>query len=122
MKRPLSPHLQVYRLPLSAVMSISHRITGIGMVLSLFFLFWFVFSINTGKTEQALLFFFNHWFGKMSLILISFSCSYHFFNGIRHVIWDMGYALTLNAVTKTGYGVLLFTLLSTLYFSWNILS
>lgn len=92
------------------------------MLLSLFFLFWFVFSINTGKMETELLFFFNHWFGKISLILISFSGSYHFFNGIRHLIWDTGHGLTLNTVEKTGYMVLILTLLSTLYFAWNILS
>jgi succinate dehydrogenase / fumarate reductase cytochrome b subunit len=28
-KRPLSPHLQVYRLPLTAIISVTHRMTGV---------------------------------------------------------------------------------------------
>ncbi|MBY0511485.1 MAG: succinate dehydrogenase, cytochrome b556 subunit, partial [Rhodospirillaceae bacterium] len=40
--RPLSPHLSVYRLPLAAVLSITHRITGIGLTLGILLLTWWV--------------------------------------------------------------------------------
>jgi len=46
--RPLSPHLQVYRLPLAAWLSISHRITGIGLTLGLLLLAAWVISAAYG--------------------------------------------------------------------------
>jgi len=33
--RPTSPHLQVYQLPLTGLVSISHRITGVFLALGL---------------------------------------------------------------------------------------
>ncbi|MEY3787650.1 MAG: hypothetical protein RLZ75_1857, partial [Pseudomonadota bacterium] len=38
--RPISPHLQVYRLPLTGIISITHRMTGVmlsvGLILFVF--------------------------------------------------------------------------------------
>ena len=38
--RPLSPHLQVYKLPMAAVLSITHRITGVLLFIGLLVLAW----------------------------------------------------------------------------------
>ena len=46
--RPLSPHLQVYRLPLAAWLSISHRITGVGLTLGTLLLTWWVAAAAYG--------------------------------------------------------------------------
>ncbi|MGH8499792.1 MAG: succinate dehydrogenase, cytochrome b556 subunit, partial [Methylococcales bacterium] len=36
--RPLSPHLQIYRLPLTAILSITHRATGVAITLGMIYL------------------------------------------------------------------------------------
>ena len=51
--RPLSPHLQVYRLPLAAWLSISHRITGIGLTLGTLLLTWWVAAAAYGPDAYA---------------------------------------------------------------------
>ena len=41
-RRPLSPHLQVYRWPLSMALSIAHRITGIGLAVGTLLMTWWL--------------------------------------------------------------------------------
>ena len=42
-QRPLSPHLQIYRPTISMVMSVMHRLTGLGLYFGVSFLIiWFV--------------------------------------------------------------------------------
>jgi succinate dehydrogenase (ubiquinone) cytochrome b560 subunit len=37
---------------------------------------------------------------------VAFPFTYHAFNGVRHLVWDTGRALTLKGVYTTGYLVL----------------
>lgn len=45
---------------------------------------------------------------------LSFPMAFHFWNGIRHLTWDMGKCLTLDGVYTTGYIMLVLTLLSSI--------
>jgi succinate dehydrogenase / fumarate reductase cytochrome b subunit len=47
-QRPLSPHLQIYKPQITSVMSIFHRITGVGIALSLVFFVWFLIALADG--------------------------------------------------------------------------
>ena len=89
--RPLSPHLQVYRLPLTALLSITHRITGVGLSLGLIVLAWWLAAAATSPdayaTVTAVL---GSWFGYLVLFGFSASLYFHLCNGIRHLFWDMG--------------------------------
>ena len=101
--RPLSPHLQVYRLPLSALMSISHRATGILLVVgSLVLVYWLV-AVAGGPdafaSAQALL---GSMPGRMLLLAITFSLFYHLGNGIRHLFWDAGLGFELRTAHRSG--------------------
>ena len=60
--RPLSPHLQVYRLPLSAILSILHRITGVFLTLGTLLLVWWLTAVAQGEVE----------FNDVSVIMGSF--------------------------------------------------
>ena len=46
------------------------------------------------------------WIGGLVLILALGALWYHFFNGIRHLVWDTGAALNLDMVQKSGWAVL----------------
>ena len=119
--RPLSPHLSIYKKVLTAVFSIFHRITGIGLSIgTLLIVIWisllalgpnyfFIFQI-VSKT----LFF------KIILFLWTVGIFYHLFNGIRYLYRTYGIGMDLKTVYTSGYIVLFLTLLST-FFVWFII-
>lgn len=89
--RPLSPHLQVYRLPLAAWLSISHRITGIGLTLGTLLLTWWVAAAAYGPDAYATFAgFIGSPFGYFILFGFSGALFFHLCNGLRHLLWDAG--------------------------------
>jgi len=101
--RPLSPHVQVYKMPLSAKLSIFHRITGLTLSLAAVMLVYWLFSLAyMSEVAVALQLFFSSTVGKVMLIVFTFAFFYHFCNGIRHLFWDIGKGLELDAVNKSG--------------------
>ena len=105
--RPLSPHLQVYRLPLVSNISILTRITGVGMMAGgILVVWWFVagaYSPAYFATADALL---SSWFGKLVLIGSLWALWFHFANGIRHFFWDFGKGFELPTVAWTNWVVI----------------
>jgi len=103
-QRPLSPHLQVYRLPLPAIASITHRITGVGLTAGTLLWAWWLISIAAGPEAFAQA---QGVIGSpIGLILMfgwSWALFYHSLNGIRHLIWDAGYGLELGRVYRGGF-------------------
>lgn len=89
--RPLSPHLQIYKLPLTGLISITHRITGAALAIGLLFFAYSFFAIATGTEAylnlQNLL---NQALGQISLWLFIYALFFHLCHGIRHLIWDVG--------------------------------
>ncbi len=89
--RPLSPHLQVYRLTLTMAMSILHRITGVGLYFGTLLLAWWLIAAATGPEAYALVQdVMGSWFGKFILLGFTWALIHHAFGGIRHFIWDVG--------------------------------
>lgn len=114
--RPLSPHLLIYKIQLTSIMSIMHRITGMGFIAAIYlFLWWLYANLND---EETLFFFINtiyHPVSKIILFGVLFAACFHFFNGIRYLIWSLGIGFDLKSVYLSSYIILLFTVLSTLY-------
>ena len=104
--RPLSPHLQVYRLPLAAITSILNRITGVGMTLaSILIVWWFAagaFSAGYFDFVDGLL---TSILGHLVLIGSLAALWYHMLNSMRHLIWDTGRMMDVPTVEKTSYFV-----------------
>lgn len=118
MKRPLSPHLQIYRLPLTALLSILHRFTGIGLTLvSLGFLYWLWAVAMGGEYYATALWLFSSWLGKLILFITLFAFYYHLSNGIRHLVWDFGYGFDLITAQRTNWAVVIAAFMLTL-FTW----
>ncbi|HEY3487916.1 MAG TPA: succinate dehydrogenase, cytochrome b556 subunit [Gammaproteobacteria bacterium] len=112
--RPLSPHLQIYRLPLLPLLSITHRITGFGLSLAAVLIPVVLISLIMGPEAYARLY--AHlaaWYGQTVLLLISVSLIFHTLNGIRHLVWDLGRNLAVSNAERSGYAVIIFTLLLT---------
>lgn len=89
--RPLSPHLQVYRLPLTGLISITHRMTGTVLAAGLLFFVYAFCAIAAGGEDYASLQdFVNHPLVTLVLWLFIYALFFHFCHGIRHLIWDAG--------------------------------
>ena len=117
---PLSPHLQVYRLPITALLSISHRITGVFLALGVLLLFYVLVAATAGpQAYQGAHAFVASWFGQLVLFLFTLALYFHFCNGIRHLIWDVGYGFELETIDKSAYIVLGVSIVLTLI-TWGI--
>ncbi|HEX3535340.1 MAG TPA: succinate dehydrogenase, cytochrome b556 subunit [Stellaceae bacterium] len=105
--RPISPHLQVYRWQLTSVLSILHRATGVGLSIGAVLLVWWLVAGAAGPGPYGTFVnFIGSWFGLLLLFGWSVSLFYHLCNGIRHLWWDTGHGLELNAVYASGWTVL----------------
>ena len=103
-KRPLSPHLQVYKPQLTSVLSITHRGTGVFLSLGALVLTYWLVSLAV--SEELFNSFHLHttfWYGKLFLIGFVFSLYYHLANGIRHLFWDIGLGLEISTTYRSGY-------------------
>jgi succinate dehydrogenase / fumarate reductase cytochrome b subunit len=105
--RPLSPHLQVYRLPLPALMSITHRMTGVILSSGTVLLTLYLAALASGAEQFALAqMVTSHILGKLVLFGYTLALFYHACNGVRHLFWDALVGLNIPAIYKSGQAVL----------------
>lgn len=120
--RPLSPHLQVYRLPLTAITSILTRATGQGMIPAVLLIVWWLVAAVTSPGAFAWAdWVLRSWLGLLVLLGGLWSAMYHLLAGLRHLYYDSGRGMEivigrqLSIAVLVGSGVL--TLL-TLILTW----
>lgn len=91
-RRPLSPHLQIYRPMLTMVMSIAHRLTGIALYFGTLLLAWLLIAAATSADAYAAAAAcVNSILGKLILVAFTWALFHHLLGGIRHLIWDTGH-------------------------------
>lgn len=89
--RPLSPHLTIYRWPITMTLSILHRMTGVALSVGLIvFVLWLEAIAYDVVPYDGLMNLLNSWPGQLILVGWLFSFFFHLANGIRHLIWDTG--------------------------------
>ena len=113
--RPLSPHLSIHKKVLTAVFSIFHRITGIGLSLGSILICIWIALIAFGEEYfsifQTIL---SSLFFTLVLILWTIGIFYHLFNGIRYLFLSFGIGMDMKTVYSSGYLVLCLTLIASL--------
>lgn len=105
-KRPISPHLGIYKPQMSSVLSILHRITGVAAYIGLVTLIWWLVSVAfspNNPTDTWFWHFFGGTFGLVILILWSYSLIFHFCTGVRHLFFDAHIGLSLRGLHITGW-------------------
>jgi len=108
--RPLSPHLQVYRWPLSMALSILHRVTGVALgVGTLMFTWWLVAAASSDDAFDRAQWFMGSALGLLLLFGWSLALIFHFFAGIRHLFWDAGIGYDSPTYNNSGWGVIIAT-------------
>jgi succinate dehydrogenase / fumarate reductase cytochrome b subunit len=90
-KRPLSPHIGIYRLTLSMLMSGVHRITGLAMVAGMIVVAWWLLAAAAGRNAYGTFEAFEtSWIGRLILFGFTWALLHHVLGGIRYLIWDLG--------------------------------
>ena len=93
-RRPLSPHLQVYRMIFTMLMSGFHRVTG--MVLytgTLVLAWWLIAAASDAQTFAMASAFMSSIIGRLVLFGYTWALLHHLIGGIRHLIWDTGHGM-----------------------------
>ena len=119
-QRPLSPHLQVYRPQVTSILSIMYRVTGIISTVGTFMLVWWLVAAASGPGAYGYVTgFMGSWLGVFMLFGWTAALMYHFFGGLRHLAWDMGYGYELHQVHTSGWATVIATVVFTVAL-WGI--
>lgn len=101
--RPLSPHLQIYRWPVTMAASIAHRVTGLGLAVGTLLVTWWLVAAASGTDSYD---FFSAAArspaGQLVLFGFVWSLAFHLLNGVRHLAWDLGAGFELRTANRTG--------------------
>lgn len=112
--RPLSPHLSIYRWPITMTLSILHRATGVALSVGLVIFVGGLVAAASGAVSYDR---FSDLLGTVAgrLLLIAWSAAffYHLLNGIRHLVWDFGLGLEKDQANKSAWLVLVLTVVMT---------
>lgn len=115
-RRPLSPHLQVYdMLQLTSALSISGRITGVAWIAGVLLLVWWLLAAASGPEAFGAV----EWFagsvpGLLVLFGVSVAAWFHTLNGLRHLAWNAGYGYDIPSTYRSGRLVLIGTAVASL--------
>lgn len=91
-ERPLSPHLQIYRWPISMALSILHRASGIALGVGTLTFTWWVTAIAVSPHAFAIAqAFFGSLLGQLVVAGWTFALIFHLCTGVRHLFWDAGH-------------------------------
>ena len=113
-KRPLSPHIQIYRWHISSLVSISHRITGIINIIAITLVCVWASWLVLGEPKYDLInLFLNSFLGKFVAIGLAWSFSFQILSEIRHWFWDLGFGFELKTSRITGILVILGSIILT---------
>lgn len=105
--RPLSPHLSVYKLIPTMVMSILHRITGSALYFGTLLVAWWLVAAATSESAfETANWFFGSILGRLVLFGYTWALMHHMLGGIRHLIWDTGALFEKETSTKLAWATL----------------
>ncbi|WFC95950.1 cytochrome b subunit of succinate dehydrogenase, Sdh3p [Malassezia brasiliensis] len=124
-ERPTSPHFTIYQPQLTWLSSIVNRITGAGLSLGLYgFMSAYAAAPLMGWTDclssahlVQVVATMPYWAKLAVKVPLAAAFSFHTFNGLRHLSWDMGYFLSLKTSYIAGYTTIGLSLASTIYLS-----
>ena len=118
-QRPLSPHLQVYKPQLTSTLSILHRATGVFLAFAAFVLVaWLVAAAGDAEGYANFTALLGSLPGRLLLLAALYSLLYHLLNGLRHLLWDIGWGFELPQVYASGWTVVALSTLGTAALGW----
>ena len=114
-ERPLSPHLQIYKMSINMSMSIWHRITGAALYFGTLLLAWWLIAAATGpKYFGYVTDVMGSIPGRVVLLGYTWALIHHMLGGVRHLIWDTGRGFDIPSIKRMSGLTLVLSLLVTL--------
>lgn len=105
-RRPMSPHIQIYRWPVAMAVSITHRITGVGLSAGTLLLTWWLIAAATSDYAfENVQWFLGTPIGMFVLFCWTLSLMIHLLSGIRHLVWDMGFGFDADVYRPASWAV-----------------
>ena len=108
-KRPVNLDLGSISLPITAIASITHRLTGVFLVAGVALLLWMLdASLASQESFNAMKEVASSFIFKLVLWAVLAGLIYHMAAGVKHLIMDLGYGETLEggiAGAKTVFAV-----------------
>lgn len=100
-KRPLSPHLTIYKPIPTMVVSILHRMTGAALYFGTLLLAWWLIAAASGEIWfNAVNGFMGSFIGRLILFGFTWALVQHMLGGIKHLFWDVGLGFDKDFATK----------------------
>ena len=116
LSRPLSPHLQVYRLMYTMVLSISHRISGVFQSVGMLLLaYWLVAAASGAGAYATAARLFGSPLVKLAIVGWIVAFWFHLFAGLRHLVWDAGYGFEKRTARRSARLVVVLASLASLF-------
>ncbi|KAA6205483.1 MAG: succinate dehydrogenase, cytochrome b556 subunit [Candidatus Tokpelaia sp.] len=115
--RPKSPHVTIYRWPITMAMSIAHRATGAALYAGTVLLVIYLAALAMGEQSfhyvQAI---YLSPVGEFILFLYTLALVHHMVGGIRHLFWDVRPGLMeKHCATKTAWATIGISLIVTIF-------
>lgn len=105
--RPLSPHLTIYRWPITMTMSILHRFTAGALYVGTLLVAWWLIAAATSETYFGFVDgIVSSWFGLLVLFGFTWALFHHLLGGIRHLIWDTGFGLEKHTSSRLAWATI----------------
>ena len=112
--RTLSPHLSVYRWPITMTLSILHRVTGVALSIGLIALVVWLEAVAFGAPSyESLGGWMSSGIGQIVLLGWCFSFFFHLSNGVRHLFWDAGRGFEISQAKASSWMVIVATVVLT---------
>lgn len=102
--RPIFLDLTRIRQPITALISIAHRIAGIILFLSIpFAIYLLELSVSSQRSYNQLQDIFGHGAVKLAVLLILWALAHHIFAGIRVLLIDIGIGVERDEARRTAW-------------------
>lgn len=119
--RPKNLNLFTIKLPINALVSILHRVSGVGLFVLLPLLLLGMqisFASEAGFLRVSAVL--DHWLMKLVLIGFSWAFFHHLYAGLRHLAQDFHWMHGLDQARTSSRVLMGLVLVSVLYFAWLI--
>lgn len=106
MQRPVFLNLTQIQMPVGALTSITHRITGVLLAFGISFSVYILdLSLQSPQSYTRLIHVFEHWAFKAAAIVFIWALAHHILAGIRHLLSDIDIGSLLPAARRSAWTV-----------------
>lgn len=119
--RPKNLNLFTIRLPINALVSILHRVSGVILFLMLPLLLLFLsYSFQSETSYRKALVLMDYWLLKLVIIGFSWAFFHHFYAGLRHLAQDVHWMHGLDQARNSSRALMVLVVISVLFFAYFI--